>query len=202
MKKVVRKHRGAVIAASLIVLALLGGIAGTTWGLIRAERARAGEAKRVTERDEALKRAADRAQERDLAIKTATARAEDLKYRLGVSEMVLAGTAYDNRDMALAAERLGNVPPGQRGWEWHYLKRQSRGGLFTLYGHTDQVNCASFSPDGSRIVTGSGDGTAKVWDARMGTALLELSGHLGAVQERVVQPRRRSASSPPVSTRQ
>ena len=48
----------------------------------------------------------------------------------------------------------------------------------------------SFSPDGTRIVTGSGDGTAKVWDARTGTALLELKGHTGDGDERVVQPGR------------
>jgi hypothetical protein len=34
----------------------------------------------------------------------------------------------------------------------------------------------AFSPDGSRIVTGSADDTAKVWDARTGRALLELKG--------------------------
>ena len=83
--------------------------------------------------------------------------------------------------MVLAAERLDNVPPDQRGWEWRYLKRQTRGGLFTLYGHTGPVTSVSFSPDGTRIVTGSADQTAKVWDARTGTALLELKGHTGAV---------------------
>ncbi len=83
--------------------------------------------------------------------------------------------------MVLAAERLDKVPPGQRGWEWRYLKRQTRGGLFTLYGHTGPVCERSFSPDGTRIVTGSRDRTAKVWDARTGTALLELKGHMGAV---------------------
>ncbi len=67
LRKFVRKHRGAVIAASLVLLALLAGIAGTTWGLIRADRARAAEAKRVTERDEALKKAAERVKERDAA---------------------------------------------------------------------------------------------------------------------------------------
>ncbi len=40
---------------------------------------------------------------------------------------------------------------------------------------------ASFSPDGTRILTGSDDGTAKVWDARTGTALLDLRGHTGWV---------------------
>jgi eukaryotic-like serine/threonine-protein kinase len=40
-RKFVRKHRAGVVAASLVVLALLAGIAGTTWGLVRAQRARA-----------------------------------------------------------------------------------------------------------------------------------------------------------------
>ena len=44
--------------------------------------------------------------------------------------------------MEVAADRLDKVPAGQRGWEWRYLKRQTRGGLFTLYGHTDAVSGA------------------------------------------------------------
>ena len=35
----------------------------------------------------------------------------------------------------------------------------------------------AFSPDGQRIVTGSGDQTAKVWDAASGKELLTLKGH-------------------------
>jgi eukaryotic-like serine/threonine-protein kinase len=35
-----RRHRGPLLAAGLVLLALLGGIVGTTWGLLRAERAR------------------------------------------------------------------------------------------------------------------------------------------------------------------
>ena len=46
----------------------------------------------------------------------------------------------------------------------------------------------SFSPDGTRIVTGSCDRTAKVWDARTGTALLELKGHTGAVKSVAFSP--------------
>jgi len=59
----------------------------------------------------------------------------------------------------LAAKRLDKVPPDQRGWEWAYLKRQTRGGIFTLYGHTHRVRSVSFSPDGTRIVTDSYDMT-------------------------------------------
>ncbi len=35
----------------------------------------------------------------------------------------------------------------------------------------------AFSPDGKRIVTGSWDGTVKVWDADKGQELLSLKGH-------------------------
>ena len=41
LRKFVRKHRGGVIAASLVLLALLAGIVGATWGLIQAARANA-----------------------------------------------------------------------------------------------------------------------------------------------------------------
>ncbi len=39
LRKFVRKHRVAVLAASLVILALEAGMAGTTWGLIEARRA-------------------------------------------------------------------------------------------------------------------------------------------------------------------
>ncbi len=44
LRKFVKRNRGQVIAASVILLALLAGIVGTTWGLVRAERARRDEA--------------------------------------------------------------------------------------------------------------------------------------------------------------
>jgi tetratricopeptide (TPR) repeat protein len=53
--------------------------------------------------------------------------------------------------------------------------------LLELKGHTGGVPGVAFSPDGTRIVTGSDDRTAKVWDARTGTLQLELKGHTAAV---------------------
>jgi eukaryotic-like serine/threonine-protein kinase len=43
LQKFVRRNRGPVLAAALVLLALVGGVVGTTWGLIRAEHARQGE---------------------------------------------------------------------------------------------------------------------------------------------------------------
>lgn len=48
-KKFVQRNRGQVIAASLVLFALIAGIAGTTWGLIEAKRS--AEAERVAKLD-------------------------------------------------------------------------------------------------------------------------------------------------------
>src|SRR5262249_52844498 len=104
---------------------------------------------------------------------------DEVSYRLGVSNLVLAGAAYDNRDVKLAAERLDKVPAKQRGWDWRYLKQQTFGGLFTL--RAGATRTVAFSPDGTRIVTGGrgtqdGQQEVKVWDARTGSELFALKG--------------------------
>src|SRR5262249_50943211 len=58
--KFVRRNRGPVLAFSLLGLALVAGMAGTTWGMFRAERAQFAEA----ERAEGERRAKDEVQKR------------------------------------------------------------------------------------------------------------------------------------------
>ena len=66
LRKFVRRYRGPVLAASIIFLLLVGGIAGTTWGLIRADRAVKAEADRA----EGEKKANAQAQKRLQQIET------------------------------------------------------------------------------------------------------------------------------------
>lgn len=48
--------------------------------------------------------------------------------------------------------------------------------LVTLVGHTSLIDELKFSPDGTRLVTASNDGTAKMWDVATGAELITLSG--------------------------
>jgi len=53
--------------------------------------------------------------------------------------------------------------------------------LVELSGHSAKVRYAAWSPDGSRIVTTSGDRTARVWDATSGIELAVFSETRGQV---------------------
>ncbi len=49
-------------------------------------------------------------------------------------------------------------------------------------GHDDEVRAVAFSPDGTRVATGSADETAIVWSVSDGAELLTLTGHTAAVE--------------------
>jgi WD40 repeat protein len=54
--------------------------------------------------------------------------------------------------------------------------------------HEKDVWHADFSPDGKRVVTASGDGTARVWEAAPGKAASEPLRHDGSVMSAGVSP--------------
>ncbi|CAG7854448.1 COMPASS-like H3K4 histone methylase component WDR5B {ECO:0000303/PubMed:19567704} Short=AtWDR5B {ECO:0000303/PubMed:19567704} [Serendipita indica DSM 11827] len=62
------------------------------------------------------------------------------------------------------------------------LEQRYRGLPEALRGHTEVVETVAFSPDGSRIVSGSWDQTIRLWDAETSQSLGEpLRGHTGPV---------------------
>ena len=183
------KRNPVVTGATLaVVLALSVGATVSYLKYLEAEDSRGAESARVKERDKVIGQRNEAIAEREIAIKDANDRLNEKTYQLGITNFLLAASAYENRDGNLTVERLDSVEPAQRGWEWYYLKRRATGGLFTLSGHTNIVTSVAFSPDGTRIVTGSVDMTAKVWDARTGAALVELKGHMGRVNSVAFSP--------------
>ncbi len=60
--------------------------------------------------------------------------------------------------------------------------------IATLTGHTDGVSAACFSPDGTRVVTASGDKTARIWNAATGQPIAILTGHADGVEAASFSP--------------
>jgi WD40 repeat protein len=66
-----------------------------------------------------------------------------------------------------------------------------------LAGHSKTVTAVAFSPDGRRIISGSEDGTARIWHVATGTEILSLKGYEGGVHDVCWSPdgRRLAAAS-------
>ena len=69
-----------------------------------------------------------------------------------------------------------------RGYEWWCplnaaLTQANDPCISILNGHTGEVNSVCYSHDGSHVVSGSGDDTVRIWNARTGEMVHELKGH-------------------------
>jgi WD40 repeat protein/serine/threonine protein kinase len=93
------------------------------------------------------------------------------------SDVALAHRECQAENPGRAEKLLDACPPNLRGWEWHYLKRQSHTALITIPAHDDYVFNVVYSPDGKSLATSSQDGTARVFDAATGRLIHTLRGH-------------------------
>jgi WD40 repeat protein len=75
------------------------------------------------------------------------------------------------RLMPVEGSALVALDGAWRKWSSHWAERAN------LVGHTGSVTAVAFSPDGKRVVTGSYDETARLWDAATGAAIATLAGH-------------------------
>src|SRR5215468_7205492 len=57
-----------------------------------------------------------------------------------------------------------------------------------LKGHSREVRVAAYSPDGTRILTGSEDGTVRIWDTQSGVELAALQPKAGKIESAVFAP--------------
>jgi WD40 repeat protein len=91
----------------------------------------------------------------------------------------LAETGSKPAALHLLAESLrlqpGNVAASRL--SFRLLTEQRADTALKLQGHTGVITSASFSPDGTRILTTSTDHTARVWDARTGLQLTPAFDH-------------------------
>jgi WD40 repeat protein len=64
----------------------------------------------------------------------------------------------------------------------------SRTEVRSFAGHADYVTWLAFTPDGTRLASGSADNTVKLWDVATGTQLLSLEGHVERVNAGAFSP--------------
>ncbi|MCL4299715.1 MAG: protein kinase [Anaerolineae bacterium] len=55
-------------------------------------------------------------------------------------------------------------------------------------GHADWLNDVAFSPDGTYVLTGSNDKTARLWDIQTGQAVITYTGHTAGVKSVTLSP--------------
>jgi len=60
--------------------------------------------------------------------------------------------------------------------------------LVTYEGHSGQVRSVAFSPDGSKVLTGATDRTARLWETASGKLLVTYEGHTGSVESVAFSP--------------
>ena len=72
-------------------------------------------------------------------------------------------------------------------WQWLDLNKiwskgdWSRRPIATLRGHSGPVNSLAFSPDGSRLASGSDDNLVRLWNTTLGRPIADLEGHSNRV---------------------
>ncbi len=70
-----------------------------------------------------------------------------------------------------------------------WVTRPAQGTLFVTYrGHSDIVYSVAWSPDGTRLASGSNDKTVQIWNARDGSQLFTYRGHSDGVWSVVWSP--------------
>jgi eukaryotic-like serine/threonine-protein kinase len=189
VRKFVRRNRLVVAATATVGMVLVLGIFGSTWQAIRAMKAEREQSRLRQEAQEANATATAEAIKAKQAAEAEKRERTSAQRNLYVANMNLAQQAWEQNNAGRVRGLLQDTAAyPQRGFEWYYWQRQTHLELKTLHGHSDEITSVAFSPDGQRIVTGSLDQTAKVWEAASGKELLTLKGHGASVSSVAFSP--------------
>lgn len=183
LRKYVRRHKGPITAASLLVIALLA-VAGTAIVgrmYARAEHERlaeveasrkANEQRKLAEHLRSLAVAA--AEEAAVAAQEAATSKEQVRQVLYAADIQVAWNHWDaNRPLRMREVLSRHMPasgnPDYRGFEWHYLWRLANGSRQVLRGHDQPIDTLTFAGSASVLLSGDLEyqyrrpGTVRKW---------------------------------------
>ncbi|XP_015588288.1 periodic tryptophan protein 2 homolog [Cephus cinctus] len=95
-------------------------------------------------------------------------------HSLSISDQDITSIALNNTGdwIALACSKVGQLLV----WEW-----QSETYAMKQQGHSNNMNCVAYSPDGQFIVTGGDDGKVKLWNTATGFCTVTFQEHASSV---------------------
>jgi len=172
-QKLVWRNKGVFAAAAAVTVALVIGIAVSTWQAVRATRA---------EREQKLQRQVAETQRQ-----RASEAAQALRHSLYLADMNAAQLALQENNLGHAVELVNKYfpKPGEpdlRGIEWRYLWNRCQGDeSFVLDFHGYPVNAASCSPDGKLVALASFDNKVTVVDMASKKVLTRLNGFFNVI---------------------
>ncbi|HKB06514.1 MAG TPA: protein kinase [Gemmataceae bacterium] len=143
LRKFVRRYRGPVLAASVVALALVGGIIGTTWGMIRATSARTEAVHETEQKKAALAEAEDKLwlshYERARAGRFSRQMGQRLDSLAALTEAARIRPDERLRDEAIAAMALPDLRyvPGGHSSRPAGITTAAYGGHYLLYARAD-----------------------------------------------------------------
>ncbi|QEG22206.1 protein kinase domain-containing protein [Mariniblastus fucicola] len=203
MRKFAAKNRGLAASIAAVGAALLIGIVGTSYGLIRANQKtseaeshqilaeqKTAEAEKERTKAQASEQLAliekDNARKNETRAVAAEKRASSESQRARDSEAAakfqLANARFEANRALEARTLLHEIPEEYRdNFEWHFCNRNFLGSDLTCAGHTARVYKVAFSPDGKTFASASQDRTIKLWDVKTGREISTLKGHSGSV---------------------
>ena len=178
----VRRNKIVFTAAAVVAAALMVGIGISTWQAVVATRAKT-DALQAKAKSVAAQKEAERAQGAEKSMRI------EAEHQLYAAKMNVAQRAWDENNVGRLRELLQDTQDSPyRGFEWYYWQLKAHLALKTLQGHLDRVRSVACSPNGQRLLTGSDDKTAKVWEAASGKELLTLKGHSDSVYSVAFSP--------------
>ena len=211
LSKFLQRNKGPVLAASLVLFALVAGLALASYGFVRARSERnLAEKARIeaqAQRDIADKASTEALAQRKIAdnqkqLAVENARKAELRLAEGLvsqgDTMSLAGRFAEARSRYAEAydkftELNEHSTTAEVGlWSSYH---QTASPLLSFTGHSGWATSIAIAPEGRTALSGSDDGTLKLWDLANGKELRTLTGHSKEVTSVAIAPDGRTALS-------
>jgi WD40 repeat protein/serine/threonine protein kinase len=184
LRKFLRRHRTAVLAAATVFFLLVAGVIGTSAGLVWALNAE-------EQADQSLKKEKAANIEKDQTLGQLRAQEQQTRIASNFYRLALADREWWLNNVGEAELVLDGCPEDLRPWEWHYLKRRCHAELVNLRLSTDDRGDsvpAAFSPDFQRIALAFSSGQVIVRDLSDGKVVFRAAQKAGVVMSLAFSP--------------